>query len=46
MRIVELWLIFFFVMNEFSCLPCGHIYGMSCLKKWLQQRKNPGKVIV
>ena len=27
----------FLVVNEyFSCLPCGHIYGMSCIKKWLQ----------
>ncbi|KAE8099676.1 hypothetical protein FH972_017634 [Carpinus fangiana] len=25
------------------CLPCGHIYGMSCIKKWLQQRVNSGK---
>ncbi|KAL9272389.1 E3 ubiquitin-protein ligase rfwd3.S-like protein [Drosera capensis] len=20
------------------CLPCGHLYGMSCIKTWLQQR--------
>ncbi|GAB4833590.1 hypothetical protein Ancab_031833 [Ancistrocladus abbreviatus] len=26
-----------------SCLPCGHLYGMSCIKKWLQQRKSSGK---
>ncbi|KAL2345089.1 hypothetical protein Fmac_006374 [Flemingia macrophylla] len=25
------------------CLPCGHIYGMSCIKRWLRQRKNSGK---
>ncbi|OWM82442.1 hypothetical protein CDL15_Pgr002016 [Punica granatum] len=26
------------------CLPCGHIYGMSCIKRWLQQqKKNAGK---
>ncbi|KAK2364186.1 E3 ubiquitin-protein ligase RFWD3 [Trifolium repens] len=29
--------------HHVCCLPCGHIYGMSCIKKWLQQRKNPGK---
>lgn len=20
-----------------SCLPCGHVYGMSCISKWIQQ---------
>ncbi|KAF8042667.1 hypothetical protein BT93_A1108 [Corymbia citriodora subsp. variegata] len=25
------------------CLPCGHIYGMSCIKRWLKQRGNSGK---
>ncbi|OIV92371.1 hypothetical protein TanjilG_09969 [Lupinus angustifolius] len=29
--------------HHISCLPCGHIYGMSCIKKWLQQRKKHGK---
>ncbi|KAF7818657.1 E3 ubiquitin-protein ligase RFWD3 isoform X1 [Senna tora] len=29
--------------HHICCLPCGHIYGMSCIKKWLQQRKNSGK---
>nr|GEW99733.1 zinc finger, RING/FYVE/PHD-type [Tanacetum cinerariifolium] len=23
--------------HRICCLPCGHIYGMSCIKKWLQQ---------
>lgn len=31
--------------EDCSCLPCGHIYGMSCIKKWLQQRVNSGKVL-
>ncbi|MFS8005125.1 putative transcription factor C2H2 family [Helianthus anomalus] len=25
------------------CLPCGHIYGLSCIKKWLQQSRGSGK---
>ncbi|XP_062166391.1 uncharacterized protein LOC133872796 isoform X2 [Alnus glutinosa] len=29
--------------HHICCLPCGHIYGMSCIKKWLQQRLNSGK---
>ncbi|KAI5319263.1 hypothetical protein L3X38_038971 [Prunus dulcis] len=29
--------------HHICCLPCGHIYGMSCIRKWLQQRKNSGK---
>ncbi|KNA14167.1 hypothetical protein SOVF_109620 [Spinacia oleracea] len=26
-----------------SCLACGHLFGMSCIKKWLGQRRNSGK---
>ncbi|GAB2225713.1 hypothetical protein Droror1_Dr00006517 [Drosera rotundifolia] len=26
-----------------SCLPCGHMYGMSCIKKWLRKQKSSGK---
>ncbi|XP_028776046.1 E3 ubiquitin-protein ligase RFWD3-like isoform X2 [Neltuma alba] len=29
--------------HHICSLPCGHIYGMSCIKRWLQQRKNSGK---
>ncbi|XP_027351606.1 E3 ubiquitin-protein ligase RFWD3 isoform X2 [Abrus precatorius] len=29
--------------HHICCLPCGHIYGMSCINKWLQQRRNSGK---
>ncbi|KAL5740858.1 hypothetical protein ACOSQ2_030038 [Xanthoceras sorbifolium] len=29
--------------HHISCLPCGHIYGFSCIKKWLQQRRSSGK---
>ncbi|RLN16523.1 E3 ubiquitin-protein ligase RFWD3-like [Panicum miliaceum] len=23
-----------------SCIPCGHVYGRSCLERWLTQRGN------
>ncbi|BAT85747.1 hypothetical protein VIGAN_04332800 [Vigna angularis var. angularis] len=29
--------------HHICCLPCGHIYGMSCIKRWLQQRKSSSK---
>ncbi|KAK1562378.1 hypothetical protein Q3G72_010965 [Acer saccharum] len=29
--------------HHISCLPCGHIYGLSCIKKWLQRCRSPGK---
>ncbi|KAL2660508.1 hypothetical protein GLYMA_03G184600v4 [Glycine max] len=29
--------------HHICCLPCGHIYGMSCIKKWLQHRRNSNK---
>ncbi|KAL1351970.1 hypothetical protein AAHE18_06G132600 [Arachis hypogaea] len=29
--------------HQICCLPCGHIYGMSCIKRWLQQRRSTGK---
>nr|GFA72976.1 zinc finger, RING/FYVE/PHD-type [Tanacetum cinerariifolium] len=25
------------------CLPCGHLYGFSCIKKWLLQSSSSGK---
>ncbi|KAL6987344.1 RING-type E3 ubiquitin transferase, partial [Sarracenia purpurea var. burkii] len=25
------------------CLPCGHLYGASCIKRWLQQHNNSEK---
>lgn len=28
--------------HRICCLPCGHVYGMSCITKWLQ-RRNSGK---
>ncbi|KAL8216935.1 hypothetical protein R6Q57_023772 [Mikania cordata] len=29
--------------HQICCLPCGHIYGLSCIKKWLQQSQSSGK---
>ncbi|GAB2236878.1 hypothetical protein Droror1_Dr00026760, partial [Drosera rotundifolia] len=29
--------------SECSCLPRGHMYGMSCIKKWLRKQKSSGK---
>ncbi|KAF6171454.1 hypothetical protein GIB67_017978 [Kingdonia uniflora] len=30
--------------HQVSCLPCGHLYGLSCIHKWLRQkRRNSGK---
>ncbi|KAH7553530.1 hypothetical protein JRO89_XS12G0022700 [Xanthoceras sorbifolium] len=29
--------------HHISCLPCGHIYGLSCIKKWLQRCRSSGK---
>ncbi|KAI4365271.1 hypothetical protein MLD38_021268 [Melastoma candidum] len=29
--------------HSICCLPCGHVFGMSCIKRWLQQQKKSGK---
>ncbi|KAG8376610.1 hypothetical protein BUALT_Bualt09G0081400 [Buddleja alternifolia] len=26
--------------HHICCLPCGHIYGLSCIKKWLRRRDS------
>ncbi|KAL6847591.1 hypothetical protein ACP4OV_022617 [Aristida adscensionis] len=26
--------------HRISCIPCGHVYGRSCLERWLAQRGN------
>ncbi|CAL4928605.1 unnamed protein product [Urochloa decumbens] len=26
--------------HRISCIPCGHVYGRSCLERWLNQRGN------
>ncbi|KAG8073091.1 hypothetical protein GUJ93_ZPchr0006g43206 [Zizania palustris] len=26
--------------HRICCIPCGHVYGRSCLEKWLTQRGN------
>ncbi|PWA81653.1 zinc finger, RING/FYVE/PHD-type [Artemisia annua] len=31
------------MMWVFYCLPCGHLYGLSCIKKWLLQSSSSGK---
>lgn len=28
--------------HQICCLPCGHMYGLSCIKKWLQQKGSSG----
>ncbi|KAJ1265137.1 hypothetical protein BS78_08G056400 [Paspalum vaginatum] len=27
--------------HRISCIPCGHVYGRSCLERWLTERGNP-----
>ncbi|GJT48845.1 zinc finger, RING/FYVE/PHD-type containing protein [Tanacetum coccineum] len=29
--------------HRICCLPCGHLYGLSCIKKWLIQSSSGGK---
>ncbi|KAG7549390.1 Zinc finger RING-type [Arabidopsis thaliana x Arabidopsis arenosa] len=29
--------------HQVSCLPCGHLYGFSCINKWLQHRPSSKK---
>ncbi|CAN6838268.1 hypothetical protein Bca4012_047365 [Brassica carinata] len=29
--------------HQVCCLPCGHLYGFSCIKKWLKQPRSAGK---
>ncbi|KAL3536228.1 hypothetical protein ACH5RR_004689 [Cinchona calisaya] len=29
--------------HQVCCIPCGHIYGMSCIKRWLKQHGSQGK---
>lgn len=29
--------------HHICCLPCGHIFGMSCIQKWLKKCQNQGK---
>ncbi|XP_076960630.1 uncharacterized protein LOC143637044 [Bidens hawaiensis] len=30
-------------LHQICCLPCGHIYGLSCIKKWIRQQSSGGK---
>ncbi|KAJ4773961.1 E3 ubiquitin-protein ligase RFWD3 [Rhynchospora pubera] len=30
-------------LHRVCCIPCGHIYGRSCLEKWLRKCGNKGK---
>ncbi|PWA94875.1 zinc finger, RING/FYVE/PHD-type [Artemisia annua] len=27
-------------VHQMSCLPCGHIFGMSCIKEWMEGRSS------
>nr|GEY20431.1 zinc finger, RING/FYVE/PHD-type [Tanacetum cinerariifolium] len=29
--------------HQICCLPCGHMYGLSCIKKWLLLSSSGGK---
>ncbi|PWA38955.1 E3 ubiquitin-protein ligase RFWD3 [Artemisia annua] len=29
--------------HHVSCLPCGHIFGLSCINKWIQLRRMQAK---
>ncbi|XP_021682349.2 uncharacterized protein LOC110666242 isoform X2 [Hevea brasiliensis] len=29
--------------HHICCLPCGHIFGLSCISKWLKQNRNSAK---
>nr|GEV00475.1 zinc finger, RING/FYVE/PHD-type [Tanacetum cinerariifolium] len=28
--------------HQICCLPCGHLYGLACIKKWLLQSSSSG----
>ncbi|GKB33960.1 retrovirus-related pol polyprotein from transposon TNT 1-94, partial [Tanacetum coccineum] len=27
-------------IKQFRCLPCGHMFGMSCIKQWMEDRSR------
>ncbi|CAN0926945.1 E3 ubiquitin-protein ligase RFWD3 [Linum grandiflorum] len=29
--------------HHICCLPCGHLFGLSCINKWLGQKRSSGK---
>ncbi|XP_065857790.1 uncharacterized protein [Euphorbia lathyris] len=29
--------------HHICCLPCGHLYGLSCISKWLKQKRSSAK---
>ncbi|WCJ34519.1 Transducin/WD40 repeat-like superfamily protein [Euphorbia peplus] len=29
--------------HHICCLPCGHLYGLSCISKWLKQKRASAK---
>lgn len=28
--------------HQVCCLPCGHIYGLSCIQRWIRQHRGSG----